>query len=84
MNNVATVELMRTPDQIRLEPFFQKVAHPKDWKAPILAYVRHEDLDVVLEAIQFYTATTATFENLNDGWFRVKSIGYRRGPAGDH
>ena len=78
------VEFQLTPEQVRLQPYFQKVADPKDWKAPILAYIRKEDLDGVLEAVRFYTATEAVYVDLYNGWVQVRADGYRRGPAGDH
>jgi hypothetical protein len=61
---------------------FRLVADPDDWKKPIDAIVPANRLTDVVKAIQFYTATETTVSVLADGQFRVKSIGYRMGPAG--
>ena len=71
-------------ERAELEPLFDKVCNQSDWKAPIDAFCRREDQQKVARAIEFYTATTATFTEpippCND-WVRVQAIGYRRGPA---
>lgn len=67
-----------------LKPFFDEVCNPKDWKAPIDAFIRPKDKLRTAEAILFFTATTARFEKQLNGWLRVIAKGYRNGPAGDH
>lgn len=64
------------------EVAFRLVADPDDWKRPIDATVPANRLADVVKAINFYTATETTVSVLADGQFRVKSIGYRMGPAG--
>lgn len=61
---------------------------PSDWRAEIDAHVTgsalaEQGLTIrnVAEAVEFYTATEATFVPEGDG-FRVKAAGYRAGPAG--
>lgn len=74
-------------EKAELEPIFYQICDPKDCKAPIDALVRLEDKEKAARAIAFFTATDATFEEPTPpraGWVRVKSIGYRAGPAGDH
>lgn len=68
-----------------LEAAFEQVRSARHWKEPIDAYCRCEDRVVVAEAIEFFTATVASFYVCGvDGWCRVKAAGYRAGPAGDH
>lgn len=56
-----------------------------DWKAPIEASVattNETHLLYVAEAIEFFTATSTDLQVTPYGWTLVKSVGYRRGPAG--
>jgi hypothetical protein len=63
--------------------YFDKVCDPTDWKNPINAEVDATDLYATLDAIQFFTATKATYTTTNNGLsYQVKSVGYRNGPAG--
>lgn len=64
---------------------FDKVHNPTDWKAPIFAKVKAEELSVTIAAIEYYTSTTVRTHKdpFSELWI-VDSIGYRRGPAGDH
>lgn len=65
---------------------FGKVQKPDDWKAPINSVIDKADESIVEAAISFFTSTPADFSPVKgqrDKW-RVKSIGYREGPAGDH
>jgi len=68
----------------KLKPLFDSICDPKDWKAPIKAYVRDFKRADIAEAIVFYTATEAAFEDAGNGWLKVTAPGYRMGPAGDH
>lgn len=67
-----------------LEQAFLSVQDPTDWRNPINAIIKFENREAVREAVEFFTATEATFENLGAGRLRVRSVGYRNGPAGDH
>lgn len=62
---------------------FALVADPDDWRKPIDAIIPTDRLTDVIKAIHYFTAVTeATVTVQPDGRFRVKSIGYRMGPAG--
>jgi hypothetical protein len=66
-----------------IEAAFESVQNPDDWREPIDGTCDPVDAAIVYRAIEFYTATAATFEfNPITGMFRVKAVGYRRGPAG--
>jgi hypothetical protein len=75
-----------------LESAFNTVQPKTHWKDPIDAIVPSESLAITVEAIMFYTATPCTVTPCEAGkdmepeqrYFRVQSIGYRAGPAGDH
>lgn len=65
---------------------FAKVSNPKDWKAPIDAWIPASDKSITLEAISFFTAAGVRVEAVKKDLseVRVVSCGYRLGPAGDH
>jgi len=65
-----------------LKAAFDAVANPEDWRAEINAVVALDKVAVTIVAIEFYTATESIATLLNDGKVRIKSIGYRKGPAG--
>jgi len=68
-----------------LKTAFTAVANPADWKAPIFANILVGEIEIVLAAIEFMTATVATVTQIPGTiQFEVRSIGYRKGPAGDH
>ena len=70
-----------------LDKAFELVKPPEDWKAPIAVYVTGELVNVVIAAIQFYTATDPTGTYVPSNWpaaWLIESVGYRAGPAGDH
>jgi hypothetical protein len=74
-------------EQEELKPYFAQVCPKPDWKSPIDAFCRREDLSQVMRAIEFFTATLTTYLEVVPPckeWVRVQSIGYRAGPAGDH
>ena len=73
-----------TAEKRELEPYWNRVADPEDWKRPIDSYVHKDDLEKTKAAIAFFTATEATATVLQPNWYRVAADGYRRGPAGDH
>jgi len=66
---------------------FDLVQNRANAKGPIDAAV-HADMcefepEVIVRAVEFFTATTPTVEE-KGGYYLVKSKGYRAGPAGDH
>lgn len=66
---------------------FSKIKPDEDWRGPVEGYVKAEELVTTIEAIMFMTATECTVEPVmvdNIPAFKVRSIGYRAGPAGDH
>lgn len=73
----------------QLHNAFKKVANYRDWKAPISRLIKASDLEITLQAIEFYTATKGrveyriTDENGTEV-VHVTAPGYRMGPAGDH
>lgn len=75
----------------QLQEAFEWVANPNDWKAPIDAFVPEHKVHVVRAAIEFFTATEVEIHEFMDipsrhnvwkDWKRVRSKGYRYGPAG--
>lgn len=70
----------------RLKKAFEMVENKDDWKAPIKAMVSDADLNDVIEAIRFYTATEPVVTTMFafPGFSLVTSCGYRLGPAGDY
>ena len=60
---------------------YDLVSDPDDWKAPIDATVSGADIHAVVSAIEFYTATDVNVSYDGEKW-KVKSVGYRAGPAG--
>lgn len=68
-----------------LSAAFDLVKNPIHWKDPINALIPANKREVVCKAIKYFTATKAKFfPTKNPDLLRVKSIGYRNGPAGDH
>ena len=67
-----------------LEQAFDSVCDPEDWKAPIRAQVRYatHELDLVREAVEYFTATAVSFEAGESDELWVVADGYRMGPAG--
>lgn len=61
---------------------FQLVVNKDDWKAPIDAWIRKRDLALVLEAIEYYTATVGRVVEELPTYCHVVADGYRNGPAG--
>jgi hypothetical protein len=82
--------------QAELKNAFDLVADAFDWKASIEAYVSSDEVKIVAIAIEHFTATQAKFDYIgivNDTSTRfapgthvlkVRAVGYRSGPAGDH
>jgi len=78
--------------QKEMNRLFSEVQDQTDWRAPIDAWVSKIEVDKYIDAIQFFTATTAKqietrFNSLKGDtgtMVRLVSEGYRNGPAGDH
>jgi hypothetical protein len=73
-----------------LEPAFDRVKDPSNWKRPInrVLYFGRDSSKwdaakaLYAEAIDFYTATAASFRAVRaPGWFHVSAPGYYAGPA---
>ena len=70
-----------------LRAAYDRIRNPVDWKAPIDAILRLDQVPIAQAAVEFFTATklritTSYAEPRN--YVRVQAIGYRAGPAGDH
>lgn len=68
-----------------LRSAFNQICDPDDWRGPIDCLVPRVGASIYVEAIRFMTATDPTCEYVvKDGmqYARLKSIGYRAGPAG--
>jgi len=89
---MATFTTTQNPTHSELKAAFDKVCNSQDWKAPIAARVKADDVAITVAAIEYFTATTADILEYDThgnrivpkGQFLISSIGYRRGPAGDH
>ncbi len=67
-----------------LEKAWARVKPAGHWKGSINATVRvasDAELDTILEAIVFFTATEAVTTRLGPGHFRITAPGYWAGPA---
>lgn len=66
---------------------FRQIADPNDWRAPIDAIVPESMVSLCCDAVMFMTATNASVTSVGlvngSAMYRVTSIGYRSGPAGD-
>jgi hypothetical protein len=81
-------------DPESLDAAFKAVQPESHWKDTIDAVVAADVLAITIDAIHYFTATACTVapatygstRNMkhNQRYFRVQSIGYRAGPAGDH
>jgi hypothetical protein len=65
----------------QLQAAFNAVKDRRDWKAPIMATITRQHVELVYRAIVFYTATEPTFTHLSGEVYRVEAMGYRNGPA---
>lgn len=90
LNDVTPIFNGRTEKE--LHEAFAVVRNPRDWKAPIdidLIGIAPEEAGKYLDAIVFFTATEATARATPSGIpgvraTKIKALGYRLGPAGDH
>lgn len=72
-------------DRAELQRAFDRVANPKDWKAPIaakLSTLTMTEKILITCAVEFFTATRPTFYTTGSGTVLVHADGYRAGPAG--
>ncbi len=68
----------------QLQAAFKKVQNRKHWKGTIYALLvdaTDEDLEMICEAVSFFTATVATTKRLPSGRVQVTAAGYWNGPA---
>jgi hypothetical protein len=79
---------MPVVDEAKMKRAFELVQPATHWKDPINAYVKVEDMERagveitdIRDAVEFYTATEATFAR-NGAGYTVKAAGYYAGPAG--
>ena len=71
--------------RVLLNPYWDLVAPKTHWKDPIDRICREKDGELIARAIEYFTATEAKIEKLSgQPLIRVRSIGYRAGPAGDN
>jgi hypothetical protein len=61
---------------------FKLICKPDDWKAPINAVVKRELSGFFFQVIVDITATVPELEDVDDRHVRLRSPGYRMGPAG--
>ena len=68
----------------QLAAAFDRVRHPRDWKAPICAVIPVTERPVVEMAVRWFTETVPDFVAAPDAVDRlvVSAPGYRLGPAG--
>lgn len=80
-----------------LKEAFDLVKNPVHWKDPIDSVCTTDEVKIIAEAIEYFTATKASFDYLGivmareqgrfkagDHLMKVRADGYRKGPAGDH
>jgi len=73
-----------------LRPIFDSVCNRDDWKAPIYCYRKLSEMpagttvEKIKDAIQFFCAVESTITHVQGDLYKIESIGYRAGPAGDH
>ena len=75
-------EIYKGFTESELKEAFDSVSNPKDWRAAINAIILRERLEVVVAAIEFYTAAPIEVKKINKTHVQVISVGYRLGPAG--
>jgi hypothetical protein len=82
---IKTNQELMNAKRIQLEAVFNKLCDPHDWKAPIDCTCRPEDVNLVREAVVYFTATEPAFSTIEGAnVLQVRALGYRQGPAGDH
>ena len=86
---MTTATKTRFFSEMEMNEAFTRVQDPRDWRNPIDCVVRIDsrtELDLIVEAIDFYTATEASVRQVGSSRasrvFRVTAVGYRLGPAG--
>ena len=62
-----------------LRESFNRVANPNHWKESWTAYVHHSLVNVVLVAVEFFHADTASIHGSRqlDGWILMSGNGYQ-------
>jgi len=82
IKTVGHIRPRKTYSGEQLSIAFDSVKNKDHWKNPIDAIINVTDMDIVSEAIIYFTATEAEFGKPKDGKVRVRAIGYYMGPAG--
>lgn len=72
------------PHQALLRLAFAQIHNPADWKAPIDCIVPFAAAATYMEAILFMTGVAPISERSGYNSYRLKCVGYRAGPCGDH
>ena len=69
----------------QLAAAFDRVRHPRDWKAPIQAVIPATERPVVEKAVLWFTDTVPEFVAApgDPDRLMVRAPGYRHGPAGE-
>lgn len=83
MNHIDKIREQATR-QDELQAAFNLVAEPDDWRKPINAMIEDKDVEIVREAVEYFTATTIRTSPWMGkvGHTHVRATGYRNGPAG--
>jgi len=80
-----TTETKTRFSEMEMNAAFKRVQNPDDWRAPIDSMIRvncFAEVDLICDAIEFYTATTPQVFQLTNNTVRITAAGYRAGPAG--
>ena len=64
-----------------LDAAFREVQNPTHWKGPVDAIVGTSLVALYCEAVRYFTATSCTVEDLENGNSRIRAAGYWAGPA---
>lgn len=80
-------QIISCDDHARLMQLaFDQICDKSDWKAPIDCVVPWSAANIYMDAIKFMTATEVKTDRCADAVgnpsFRLRSVGYRAGPAG--
>jgi hypothetical protein len=78
-----------TPEIIEhLSNVFDQICEPFDWKSPIDAVFDISScgfsIEDAIESVVFHTATEPKISQVGLTKYRIRSKGYRLGPAGDY
>lgn len=74
MNDDQPIHLGYSRNQ--LKDAFNKVQNTDNWKNPISALIKTEDVSIIDAAIGFYAGGGAVYKNCGGGFTRVMAPGY--------